>query len=210
MKNSKLTGVVLAGGQGQRMGGTDKAQLELGGGTLLARVVGSLAEQVDRVIVNSNTADLGRVERAEAVIGDVVLGFAGPLAGVDAAMRWNAEQPEMHPFVLSIATDTPFFPHSLASEMLAAVSHDSQIAIAQSRGINQPVFGLWPQRLHEDLAAWLEDPSNRKVMAWVRQHDHVFVEFPPYAKDDHMVDPFFNINTPDDLATANRMIRSGM
>jgi molybdopterin-guanine dinucleotide biosynthesis protein A len=207
---SSVTGVVLAGGQGQRMGGSDKARLKLGGSTLLSRVVDGLARQTSRVVVNSNTPDELQIKAARAVISDRVAGFAGPLAGVEAALHWNSIQPNPSDYILSVATDTPFFPSDLAAQMTQVADGRPIIAIAQSRGINQPVFGLWPAVIRLDLSEWLKDKKNRKVMAFVRMFDHEFVEFPPYKHGEIDVDPFFNINTPEDLAQADEMVRHGL
>lgn len=191
-------GVILAGGQATRMGGGDKGRLRVGGRTLLSYVLDRLEPQVDQIALNANGdasrfADLGL-----PVLPDTVAGYAGPLAGVLAGLDWAAETGAPH--IVTAAADTPFFPQDLVPKLLLAAG-PSGLALAATRDADgklwhQPTFGLWPTALRDDLRAALEG-GLRKVLHWTDQHGAGLAEFPVLG-----LDPFFNINTPEDLKTA--------
>jgi len=195
-------GVILAGGQSRRMGGGDKALLALGDGTLLSLVIARLRPQVDTIALNAN-GDAARFSAyGLAVIQDSITGFAGPLAGVLAGLDWAASQGASH--IVTVAADTPFFPLDLSLRLQAAVG-PSGLAMAATpdpeRGVSRhPTFGLWPVALREDLRAALSG-GLRKVVLWTDRHGCPLVQF-PIARGD----PFFNINTPDDMAQARRIL----
>jgi molybdenum cofactor guanylyltransferase len=199
----KPLGVILAGGQARRMGGGDKALLMLGEQTLLARVVARLAPQVGGLALNAN----GDAARFSAfglpVIADSVDGFAGPLAGVLAGLDWAATQGVDH--IVTAAADTPFFPLDLVDRLqtsggpivLAATMHPT-------RGLlRQPTFGLWPVALRDDLRAALQ-AGTRKVVDWTERHNATSAEFSTQP-----FDPFFNVNTPEDMLAAERILQKG-
>ncbi|MEM9765999.1 MAG: molybdenum cofactor guanylyltransferase MobA [Pseudomonadota bacterium] len=199
----KIAGVILAGGLARRMGGGDKALLEVAGQPLLGHVIARLAPQVEALALNAN-GDAARFERfALPVLADTVEGFAGPLAGVLAGMRWAAEAGYTH--VASAAGDTPFFPPDLVARLSAALGERDRIAIAATedprRGglAEHPTFGLWPVDLADDLEAALKGDM-RKVIVWASRHGCARAVFPEGAAM-----PFFNVNTPEDLAEAGRL-----
>jgi molybdenum cofactor guanylyltransferase len=136
------------------------------------------------------------------VAGDVVEGFAGPLAGVLTGMEWaRAERPDL-PWIATIATDTPFLPDDLVARLLAAVEGErAELACAASGGRSHPVFGLWPVRLADDLRHALQDEEIRKVDVWTARYRLAVVDFPTVPHD-----PFFNTNRPEDLAEAERLL----
>lgn len=199
-----VTGVLLAGGQSRRMGGGDKCLLDLNGRPMLAHAIDRLRPQVDGLVLNAN----GSPDRFDPfglpVVPDSVEGYAGPLAGVLAGLRWSASNKLDHLFIVTAAADTPFFPHTLVERLMAALDEDQAIVLAKSNGRTHPVFGLWPVELADDLENWLTDPENRKILTWVNRHPNKVVEF---AEDEggQPGDPFFNINTPDDLRSAERV-----
>jgi len=205
----KIAGVILAGGLARRMGGGDKALLELAGRPLLAHVIERLAPQVGAVVVNAN-GDPARFARFGLdVVPDTVEGFAGPLAGVLAGMRWAAARGFSH--VASAAGDTPFFPRDLVARLAAGLSGCDRIAIAATndpeRGLSEPpTFGLWPVGLADDLETALTTGNMRKVIVLASRHGCARVVF-----DEAGAFPFFNVNTPGDLAEAGRLAleRSG-
>lgn len=198
-----VLGCVLAGGLSRRMGGGDKTLLELAGRPLLAHVIGRLAPQVGRVVLNAN-GDPGRFERfGLAVVPDTVEGFLGPLAGVLAALR-HAETCEGVGHVVTAAGDTPFFPDDLVARLAAGADTPETIAMAASAGRPHPVFALWPVGLADDLEARLREADSYSLLAWARRHRLRTVEFDLVGRGAHTIDPFFNANTPEDLATAGR------
>jgi len=190
-----VLGVVLAGGQSRRMGGQEKSLMQIGEMTAIERVVSRLGKQVDDIIINAN-GDAARFEFLNlTVTADTVEGFAGPLAGVLASMRW-AEANSKHTHIITAAADTPFFPSDYVSKMQ---TEDAELVLASSNGRRHPVFGLWPISLADNLETFLVDEENRKVMLFVERYKNALVEFP--NMDDNQ-DPFFNINTPDDMTLA--------
>lgn len=187
-------GVILAGGLATRMGGGDKCLLPLGGAPMLEGIIARLQPQVSALALNAN-GDAARFARFELpVVGDSVEGFAGPLAGVLAGLDWAAEQ--CIESIVTAAGDTPFFPQDLVARLLVATEGmEHPLALAATPDGRQPTFGLWPVALRHDLRAALEG-GLRKVVMWTDTHGGRVAEF------DGAGDPFFNINTPEDLAKA--------
>lgn len=197
-------GVILAGGQAQRMGGGDKGRLMLGGKSLLAHVIARLEPQVAGLALNANGDESRFADLGLPVISDSIEGFAGPLAGVLAGLDWAAEQGAQS--IVTAAADTPFFPCDLVPRlMLAADGMDAPLALSATpdseRGRNRhPTFGLWPVALRDDLRKALQG-GLRKVVLWTDKHGAREAMFP-----NQPFDPFFNVNTPDDLARAEELL----
>ena len=205
-------GVILAGGLATRMGGGDKGLLEIGGAPLLRRVIDRLEPQVAGVALNAN-GDPARFESyGLPVLPDSVSGFPGPLAGVLAGLDWAAKQGADS--IVTVAADTPFFPCDLVPQLLLAAedaphplalactprSGDEALKSGGGKRINRhPTFGLWPVALADDLRAALED-GLRKVVLWTDRHGAGEALFPAAP-----FDPFFNVNTPEDLARAREL-----
>ncbi|MEL7149464.1 MAG: molybdenum cofactor guanylyltransferase MobA [Pseudomonadota bacterium] len=192
-------GVILAGGLARRMGGGDKGLLRLGDTTLLQCVIDRLSPQVDAMALNAN----GAVERFASfdlpVLPDPISDYPGPLAGVLAGLDWAAEQGASH--IVTAAADTPFFPADLVPQLtLAADTEGKPIALARTANGRHPTFGLWPVALRDDLRTALND-GVRKVVQWTDSHGTAMADFPVVG-----FDPFFNVNTPDDLAEAERLM----
>ena len=201
---TKVPGIILAGGLSSRMGGGDKALLPLGDSTLLAHVIARLAPQTDGLALNANGDPARFSAYGLPVIADSIDGFAGPLAGVLAGLDWAAAQGASQ--IVTAAADTPFFPSDLVAR-LAAVAAPSGLAMAVTpdpeRGrARHPTFGLWPVALRDDLRAALQG-GLRKIVLWTEGHGCGFAEFPTRPHD-----PFFNVNTPQDLERA-RAIAAG-
>lgn len=205
-------GVILAGGLATRMGGGDKALLSVGGQTLLQRVIDRLKPQVAGMALNAN-GDAARFDEfGLPVLPDSIEGFPGPLAGVLAGLDWAAEKGAEA--IVTVAADTPFFPTDLVAVLqdtaqgmahplvLAATPRGEEKTKSMSRSglIRHPTFGLWPVALRDDLRAALED-GIKKVVIWTEKHGGREAVF----KTDQ-VDPFFNVNTPEDLEAAEAMV----
>jgi molybdopterin-guanine dinucleotide biosynthesis protein A len=198
----KLVGLLLAGGQSRRMGGGDKTLRSLGGIPLLEHVIERLRPQVDTLVLNANGDPSRFAKFGLPVVADSVLGFAGPLAGVLAGLEWAAAHRADCPFVVSVATDAPFLPPDLTSRFIEAIERDAaDLACAASDGRSHPVFGLWPVRLRNDLRRAVVEEGIRKVDQWTARHRLVTVSF---LIDP--IDPFFNANRPEDLATAEALL----
>ena len=197
----RIVGLVLAGGLATRMGGGDKGRLSLAAGhTLLDEALDRLRPQVDQIALNANGDPSRFDELGLPVIADALDGYLGPLAGVLAGLDWAAGQGVTH--VASVAADTPFFPRDLVAQLSDASNSDG-LAIAASRDENgklwrQPTFGLWPVSLRDDLRQALGEEAIRKIVIWTDRHNAGMAEF----ADTEGTDPFFNVNTPDDLIRA--------
>lgn len=190
-----IPAAILAGGRSSRLGGKEKCLLPLGERTILAHVMAALQPQVGAVLLNSNGAPdlfVGIEVRA-----DVLPGRLGPLAGVHTAMLWALELGAET--VLTVPGDTPFLPGDLAARLVAARA-PGQAAIAASGGALHPVIGLWPSALAARLETHLAGGAYR-VRGWLEQIGFTTVEFETGARD-----PFWNINTPEDLAFARAAV----
>lgn len=201
-------GLILAGGRSRRMGGGDKGLLDLAGRPMLARVIERLMPQVDALAINAN-GDPGRFTSfGLPVVADTVTGFAGPLAGVLAGMRWTATRLPGARHIATVTADAPFIPMDLVARLRMAVAGPpGVIAVAASGGEVHPVIGLWPLALADDLAAALQR-GERKVQAWTERHGAITVEFPCVMVGSDRIDPFFNVNTPGELAEARRLAQA--
>lgn len=202
---SNVVGCVLAGGLARRMGGGDKTLKELAGKPMLAHVIARLRPQVRCVMLNANGDPARFSAFGLPVEADPVEGFAGPLAGVLAGLEWaRANEPDAE-FVVSVAGDTPFFPRDLVSRLLSASLSPGEIVLARSDEGMHPVFGLWPVPLADDLRDFLENGETRKVLAFVDRHPNRSARFDAVSGETGTFDPFFNINTPEELETAEAL-----
>lgn len=200
---SDIVGVILAGGLARRMGGGDKPLKLLGGRPLLAHVVDRFAPQVDALVLNAN-GDPGRFDAfGLPVVSDPVEGHPGPLAGVLAGMRWAETRRPGATHVATAAADTPFLPLDVVARLRAALvgRPPEAIAVPETAEGTHQVFALFPTLLADDLEEGLVAGTARKVMAWIERHPVVTVPFETPAGGP---DPFFNANTPEDLALAEQ------
>ncbi|AXQ94325.1 molybdenum cofactor guanylyltransferase [Cereibacter azotoformans] len=191
----RLYGLILAGGQGRRMGGTDKAFVTLAGRPLVRHVAERLAPQVEELAISAN-GDPARF----AQLGLPVLPDAhpqGPLSGVLAGLRWAAAAEA--DALVTAPVDTPFLPGDLAPRLWLA--GDGGCAVAEAGGRTHPACGLWPVALAEDLDRWLASGEAR-VMGFAARHGAARAGFP----DENA---FLNLNAPEDLARAESLWRTG-
>lgn len=201
-----IAGIILAGGLSRRMGGGDKGLLDLGDKPMLAHVIARLSPQVGALALNANGDPARFSPFGLPVVPDTIDGFVGPLAGVLSGMRWSRANVPTARWVASVSADAPFLPLDLVARLRAAVeTRGNAIAIAQSGGELHPVIGLWPVALADDLEAALRS-GLRKVLAWTDRHGTVPVPFDLLRIDKGTIDPFFNANTPEELADARRLI----
>jgi molybdopterin-guanine dinucleotide biosynthesis protein A len=201
-EGAEVVGVLLAGGRSRRMGGGDKCLVEMGGETLLSRILARVRPQVTTLILNA-AGDAARFGAYDVpVVADAVGDFAGPLAGVLTGMEWTRDHAPACPWIATFPTDAPFIPGDLVARLMAAVSEEgADLACAASGGRVHPVVGLWPTALGPALRHALVDKGVRKIDLWTARYRLAQVEFSTLP-----VDPFFNINAPDDLAAAAAML----
>lgn len=200
---SPVAGVILAGGLSRRMGGGDKCLAPLGGRPLLARVIERLRPQVDTLALNANGDPARFAGIGLPVLADSIDGHVGPLAGVLAGMDWAAEQGFDR--LVTAASDTPFFPETLVAELRAAAeAAGAPLAVAMTEDAERghaphPTFGLWSVDLREDLREAVLG-GMRRVVDWTARHKLAQATFRGAMQ------PFFNINRPEDLARAEAML----
>jgi molybdopterin-guanine dinucleotide biosynthesis protein A len=192
---------VLAGGLARRMGGGDKARITIGGVTILQRVLACLKPQCTGLVINANGDPARFADTKLPVVSDSVPDFAGPLAGILAGLDWTAlHMPECE-WLASVPGDCPFLPNDLVARLHAArAAAGAALACARSGEWRHPVIGLWPLALRDDLRRALVTQGLRKIEIWTARHGVAIADWPAEP-----VDPFFNVNTPEDAAQAQTM-----
>ena len=188
------------------MGGGDKSLMTLGGETLLARLIARVRPQVGPMVLNAN-GDLARFASYGLPIAtDVVGGYVGPLAGVLTGLEWARANAPDCAYVASFACDAPFVPRDLVSRLLAALEKEAaDLACASSGGRDHPVFALWPVRLADDLRRAVEREGIRKVDSWTGRYRLARAAFATEP-----VDPFFNVNAPEDMKAAEGLLAEAL
>ena len=203
MNNSTL-GLLLAGGLARRMGGGDKPMAQVGGVPILRRCIEAMRPQCAALALNANGDAARFAAFGLPVIADDVPGFAGPLAGVLAGLDWCAAHRPDIAWLASVAADSPFLPADLVARLHAArAGEGARLACAASGGHTHPPIGLWPVDLRAELRHALVVEDIRKIDRFTARYRVAVVE---WASEP--VDPFFNANTPEDLAEANRLAAS--
>lgn len=199
-----ILGVILAGGQGRRMGGVDKALVPFAGRPLIAHVIERFAPQVGRLVISANGDPARYAAFGLEVIADPLDENAGPLAGLAAGLLHAGRLDPPPRRIATVAVDTPALPLDLVARLAAAVPETPPtIAVATSGGRTHPVAALHPVAWTEDLLAGLASGEMRRVMRWIGGRPHVLVDF----AIDGTADPFANLNTPDDLLEAEARSR---
>ncbi len=194
-------GLVLAGGLARRMGGGDKARIKIGGRTILDRVLACMTPQCARVIINANGDPARFADTSLPVVSDCVPDFAGPLAGILAGLDWAAAHPPASEWMVSVPGDCPFLPKDLVKRLHEARAAEGvPLACARSGEWRHPVVALWPVALREDLRRALIDESLRKIEIWTARYGVAIADWSAEP-----VDPFFNVNTPEDAAQAQSL-----
>jgi len=196
-QNSSVAGVITAGGKASRMGGEDKGRLRVGGQAILSRVINTLRPQVSTLLLNAN-GDGARFADLDLDIKPDDPRGAGPLAGLLAGLEWAAQIG--CPWLLSVPTDTPFLPADLRIRLAVGLREPTGAAIARSAGRNHPVIGLWSTALAGSLRRFLIDQGELRATRWAQYCGAAIVDWP-----DDPVDPFFNVNTPDDRMKAEHL-----
>lgn len=197
-----VIGVMLAGGKARRMGGGDKCLLPLTGQTLLQRSLARALPQVTTMLLSANGNSLRFARTRLPVLADSIPGQPGPLAGIYQALLWMRENARNSEWLVSFASDAPFLPEDQLEKLQAAVSADEQLIIARANDRIQPAFALWHISLLPEIEQVLTSDTQVDLRQWASKHRATFVDFhnPHY-------DPFFNINTPQDLYAAEAMLQ---
>jgi molybdopterin-guanine dinucleotide biosynthesis protein A len=194
-------GLVLAGGLARRMGGGDKALIRIGNETILQRALARLTPQVSGIVLNANGDPARFAPFRLPVIADSVPDFAGPLAGILAGLDWVVANKPGVEWVVSVPGDCPFLPRDLVAKLHAArITNGKLLACAHSGDWRHPVVALWHVALREDLRHAITVEDLRKIEVWTARHGIALADWPTEP-----IDPFFNVNTPEDVETATRL-----
>ena len=184
------------------MGGGDKPMREIGGRSILARVIARLEPQCDGLILSANGDPARFASFGLPVIPDTTENSPGPLAGILAALDWTAAHRPDVAWILSSAGDCPFLPRDLVVRLhRARAEQDAQLAVAASNGQSHHVIGLWSVALREELRHAQAVENVRSVQRWTARYRLATVNWPAEP-----LDPFFNANTPDDIAAAEKLV----
>ena len=195
-------GVILAGGQSRRMGGVDKALIPLGGMTMIERAIARASVQVPDVIINANGDPKRFAHLGLPVVADPIGGFVGPIAGILAGFAWmRANRPKAR-WLASFSCDTPFFPMDMVERLVQkARSERATVAVAESDSQQHHIFAVWSADIATSSEEVLVRRGMRKMGDFIAIFPNVHLSF---AADP--IDPFMNINTPEELAHAEAYI----
>jgi molybdenum cofactor guanylyltransferase len=207
---TEVTGVVIAGGRSTRMEGREKALLDLGGEPMIGRVVARMRPQVQRLAINANGDPARFAPLGLPVVPDTIEDQPGPLAGLLAGLEWARRETPSARFLASIAADTPFLPDNLVMRLLAALEAErATCAIAASGGEWTPIVGVWSVALAEALGEALRH-GMRAVHRFAAAQASAVVDFPPIHIAGESVNPFFNVNTPEEFERARALFSAEM
>ncbi|GEO83105.1 MULTISPECIES: molybdenum cofactor guanylyltransferase MobA [Alphaproteobacteria] len=196
-------GLILAGGLSRRMG-RDKASALLAGRPMIDRIAERLRPQVSSLALNACEGFAG--VRDLPLVPDLHMDRPGPLAGVLAGLRHAAALPDAPGHLLTVPADTPFLPTDLVLRLVGQADDRTRIVLASSAGQIHPVIALWPLSLADDLEGWMASSDNRRLQSYIARHPAIAIDFALVDTPAGTLDPFFNVNTPEDLATAERFI----
>ena len=195
--------VIMAGGKSSRMNGIDKALMEINEKTLLSIAINKATQQTKYIVLNSNRDPSIFKNYNIKVIKDTISNHPGPLAGVLSGIEWFYKNNKKIKWVVSLPVDSPFFPNNLIKKLYETVVKSKKlIGVSSSNGRNHPVFSIWHISLMQPLQEALNN-NIRKIDLFTQPYNPAVVDF------SSSVDPFFNINTPEDLKNANNLFTKG-
>ena len=200
MSEDNILGAILAGGQSKRMG-KDKIFLELNNKKLIEHTIDKVKKYLKEVIIITNQDNEFFSKNNLTTVKDCVEGQLGPLVGILTAMKWAKENLNKCSWIATFPCDTPFFPESIIKSFIKeSEKKESLILCASSHGRKHNIFGLWSLDLYDKLEHDLINKKIRKVQDWTEKNKIKNLEFK--FKN---YDPFFNINTEEDLAVAKKI-----
>ena len=194
---NNILGLILAGGQSRRMGGLNKSLATINGQTLLEITINSVKQQLKKIIINSNENLKNKINYNIEIVPDKIPGYLGPLSGIFTGMDWAKENFPECKWIASFPVDSIFFPENLIEIMIKKNNKKSQIICVKSNNKLHPVFALWSLDLIEDLKKALLNEGLRKIDEWTKRYNLEIINFKVQK-----IDPFFNINTFNDLEIA--------
>jgi molybdenum cofactor guanylyltransferase len=200
MNEHNILGAVLAGGKSKRMG-KDKLFLELNNITLVEHTIKKAKKYLNEIIIVTNQKNEFFVKNNLITVKDCIDGQLGPLVGILTAMKWAKENSPKCSWIITFPCDTPFFPEDIISKfIIESKKKESLILCASSHGRKHNIFGLWSLDLYDKLYDDLVNNKIRKVQDWTKSNNIKSLEF---KFEDY--DPFFNINTLEDLELAKKL-----
>ena len=203
MSEHNILGAILAGGKSKRMG-KDKLFLELNNKMLIEHTIIKVEKYLKDIIIITNQKNEYFSKKNLTTVKDCIEGQLGPLVGILTAMKWAKENLKECSWIATFPCDTPFFPETIIKKFIEkSKKKDSLLLCASSHGRKHNIFGLWSLDLYEKLKNDLINNKIRKVQDWTEKHKITNVEF-----DFKEYDPFFNINTLDDLETAKKIVKN--
>ena len=203
MSEHNILGAILAGGKSKRMG-KDKLFLELNNKMLIEHTINKVEKYLKDIIIITNQKNEYFSKKNLTIVEDCIEGQLGPLVGILTAMKWAKENLKKCSWIATFPCDTPFFPETIIKKFIEkSKKKDSLLLCASSHGRKHNIFGLWSLDLYEKLRDDLINNKIRKVQDWTEKHKITNVEF-----DFKEYDPFFNINTLDDLETAKKIVKN--
>jgi len=197
INKENILGLILAGGQSKRMGNINKSLAIINNKSLLEITLSLVKKQLNTVIINSNVRLNIANKYNLRIIPDKIPGYLGPLSGILSGMEWAKKNFPECQWVASFPVDSIFFPNNFVEIMTNKINKKTQIICAKSKGRTHPVFALWSLDLIDDLKKALLDEGVRKIDEWTKRHNLEIVNF-----EVQKIDPFFNINTFNDLEIA--------
>lgn len=204
--SSGIVGLILAGGLSRRMGGEAKSLMPLAGRPMVAHVIDRIRPYVDDCVLNVNSNAAAFAPFGLPLVADSFGDYAGPLAGLLSGMRWAVEHRPDARWIVTAPCDTPFLPEDYVSALAEEAADGGTIVIAASSERDHFASGLWPIALADELAAFLAS-GERRIQGWIGRNPNRVVTFPLIDDGRGGIDPFFNVNTPEDLAMAERFAR---
>ena len=203
MSEHNILGAILAGGQSRRMG-KDKLFLELNNKKLIEYTIDKVKKYLKNVIIITNQKNEFFLKKNLITVEDCIKGQLGPLVGILTAMKWAKQNLKECSWIATFPCDTPFFPETIIQKFIEkSKKKDSLLLCASSHGRKHNIFGLWSIELYEKLEDDLINNNIRKVQDWIEKNKITNVEF-----NFEEYDPFFNINTLDDLEAAKKIIKN--
>ena len=199
IKNQKIISVLIAGGKSRRFGGGIKTLTKINGESIFEKIIDVLKKQNTNILINSNYKNEVFHKTNFPIIEDLDNNFQGPLAGIYACMKWLNKQKLNTDWLLTVPSDTPFLPNNLLEIFKSKLKNKTNILIARSNGKIHPIIGMWNISLYKNLKNELKS-ENRKIMEWVYKNNFDFVDF-----NNRNYDPFFNINTKEDIVEAQNI-----
>ena len=199
IKNQKIISVLIAGGKSRRFGGGIKTLTKINGESIFEKIIDVLKKQNTNILINSNYKNEVFHKTNFPIIEDLDNNFQGPLAGIYACMKWLNKKKFNTDWLLTVPSDTPFLPNNLLEIFKSKLKNKTNILIARSNGKIHPIIGMWNISLYNNLKNELES-ENRKIMEWVYKNNFDFVDF-----NNRNYDPFFNINTKEDIVEAQNI-----